>query len=111
MTAVLDADRIRALNDILRRTLSGGTLVLTAGIIALGRERQQAIVDAVAAFDRFDADNDPYGEHDFGAVEAVGERIFFKIDYYDRSLTQASPDPADASATARVMTIMLAGEY
>lgn len=111
MTAVLDVDRIRALNDLLRRTLSGGTLVLTAGIIALDRECQQAIVDAVAAFDRFEADNDLYGEHDFGAVEAAGERIFFKIDDYDRSLTRASSDPADASATARVITIMLAGEY
>jgi hypothetical protein len=111
MTAVLDADRIRALNDILRRTLSGGTLVLTAGIIALGRERQQAIIDAVATFDQFDADNDPYGEHDFGAVEVAGERIFFKINYYDRSLARASPDPADASVTARVMTILLAREF
>ena len=111
MTAVLDADRVRALNDILRRTLSGGTLVLTAGIIALGRERQQAILDAIAAFDRFDADNDPHVEHDFGAVEVAGERVFWKIDYYDRSGRYASPDPADTSVTRRVLTVMLAGEY
>ena len=111
MTAVLDADRIRALNDILRRTLSGGTLVLTAGIIALGRERQQTILDAVAAFDRFDADDDPHGEHDFGAVEAAGERVFWKIDYYDRTGRWASPDPADSSVTHRTLTLMLAGEY
>ena len=111
MTAVLDADRIRALNDILRRTLSGGTLVLTAGIVALSRERQQIILDAVAAFDGFDPGNDPHDEHDFGAVEAAGERVFFKIDYYDRSGRFASPDPADSSATHRVLTIMLAHEY
>lgn len=111
MTAVLDAERVRALNDILRRTLSGGTLVLTAGIIALGRERQQAILDAVAAFDCFEPDNDPYGEHDFGAVEAVGERVFWKIDYFERAGRSASPDPADSSVTRRVLTIMLAGEY
>lgn len=111
MTAVLDAERVRALNDILRRTLSGGTLVLTAGIIALGRERQQILLDAIAAFDRFDADNDPYGEHDFGAVEAAGERVFWKIDYFDRAGLYASPDPADSSVTHRVMTVMLACEY
>lgn len=111
MTAVLDAERVRALNDILRRTLSGGTLVLTAGIIALGRERQQVILDAVAAFDRFNADNDPYGEHDFGAVEVANERVFWKIDYFDRSGRYASPDPADASVTTRILTVMLAGEY
>jgi hypothetical protein len=111
MTAVLDADRVRALNDILRRTLSGGTLVLTAGIVALGRERQQLILDAIAAFDRFEPDNDPHGEHDFGALEAAGERVFWKIDYYDRSGRFASPDPADSSVTHRVLTVMLAREY
>ena len=111
MTAVLDADRVRALNDIRRRTLSGGTLVLTAGVVALGRERQRAILDAVAAFDHFDADNDPYSEHDFGAVEAAGERVFWKIDCYDRSGHYASPDPADNSVTRRVLTVMLGEEY
>ena len=111
MTAVLDADRVRALNDILRRTLIGGTLVLTAGIVALGRERQQTILDAVATFDRFDADNDPHGEHDFGALDVAGERVFWKIDYFDCTRSRASPDPADASVTSRVLTVMLAGEY
>jgi hypothetical protein len=27
-------------------------------------------------------DNDPHGEHDFGAFEHEGQRIFWKIDYY-----------------------------
>lgn len=111
MTDILDVGRIAALNDTFRRSLTGGTLVLTGGIIALGREHQQAILAAVAAFDRFDADNDPYGERDFGALEAAGERVFFKIDCFDRTGDFASPDPADASVTARVLTVMLAGEY
>ncbi|MCJ2044478.1 DUF3768 domain-containing protein [Methylobacterium sp. J-078] len=110
-TDILDVGRVRALNDELRRSLTGGTLMLTAGIIALGRERQQVILSAVAAFDRFDADNDPYGEGDFGALEAAGERVFWKIDYFDRTLARASRDPADASVTARVLTVMLAAEY
>jgi hypothetical protein len=66
---------------------------------------------AVAAFEAFDADNDPHGEHDFGALTVVGERLFFKIDCYDRSLTAGSPDPADAAVTVRVLTVMLAAEY
>lgn len=111
MTNILDVGRIAALNDILRRSLTGGTLVFTAGIVALDRERQQVILDAIAAFDRFDADNDPHGEHDFDASEVAGERVFFKIDCFDRSGRFASPDPADASVTARVLTVMLAGEY
>ncbi|GEP07614.1 DUF3768 domain-containing protein [Methylobacterium oxalidis] len=111
MTDILDVGRVRALNDILRRTLCGGTLVLSAGIVALGRERQQAILSAVAAFDGFDPDNDPYGEHDFGALEAAGERVFFKIDYFDRALARGSSDPADSSVTARVLTVLLSHEY
>ena len=110
-TDILDVGCVRALNDELRRSLTCGTLMLTAGIIALGRERQQAILTAVAAFDRFDADNDAYGEGDFGALEAAGERVFFKIDYFDRSLALASRDPSDSSVTARVLTVMLAAEY
>jgi hypothetical protein len=50
-----------------------------------------------------------YGEHDFGALEIEGERLFFKIDYYDQSLSAHSPDPADETLTKRVLTIMLAG--
>jgi hypothetical protein len=37
--------------------------------------------------------------------------IFFKIDYYDRTLTAHSPDPADPAVTRRVITVMLASEY
>jgi hypothetical protein len=111
MTDILDVGRVAALNDNLRHSLSGGTLVLTAGIVALGRERQQVILDAIATFDRFEPDNDPYGKRDIGALEVGGERLMFKIDCYDRSGRFASTDPADTSVTARVLTVMFAGEY
>ncbi len=39
------------------------------------------------------------------------KKIFFKIDYFEKSLTYHSPDPADPSITERVITIMLAEEY
>ncbi len=80
MTDIVDVSRIRALNDDLRRSLAGGVLMMTKGVIALGRAKQIAILDAVAAFDGFDAENDPYGERDFGALQVEGERLFFKID-------------------------------
>jgi hypothetical protein len=55
--------------------------------------------------------NDPHEEHDFGSFEAEGHTIFFKIDYFDRSLTYHSPDPTDPAVTVRVITVMLADEY
>jgi hypothetical protein len=111
MSEIVDVTTIRELNDRLRQSLAGGVLIMTAGVIALGHDHQRNILEAVARFDRFDEDNDPYGEHDFGAVEVEGERLFWKIDYFDRNLFARSPDPTDPSVTTRVLTIMLAEEY
>jgi Protein of unknown function (DUF3768) len=103
--------RIQALNDDLRRHHRGGRIVITAGVQALGTDLVRCIDNAIASFSEFTPDNDPYGEHDFGAVEVSGKLIFFKIDYYDLDLRHLSPDPADPTLTCRVMTVMLADEY
>jgi len=104
-------ERIRALNNELRRKLPQGHAVMTAGIAALGPEAVARIVKTIAVYDDFCHANDPYGEHDFGSFEADGQQIFFKIDYLDRDFNARSPDPSDPSVTARVITIMLAEEY
>lgn len=70
-----------------------------------------AQAELIKAMRRHRFDEDPYGERDFGSLNFRGERVFFKIDYYDLDLTYGSEDPADASVTARVVTIMLASEY
>ena len=103
--------RIRALNDELRQNFAEGIAVMTPGIAALGGEAVARIVKTVAVFDDFCHANDPHEEHDFGAFEADGHRVFFKIDYCDKTLTYHSPDPTDPSVTERVITIMLAEEY
>jgi hypothetical protein len=102
---------IRALNDELRQNFATGTAVMTAGVAALGAETVMRIVKTIAVYDDFCHANDPHGEHDFGSFEADGQRIFFKIDYFDKGLTAHSPDPSDPSVTERVITIMLAEEY
>jgi hypothetical protein len=103
--------QIRALNDQLRQRLTGGMAVITPGIAALGQEAVARIVKTIEVYDDFCHANDPHEEHDFGAFDADGQRIFFKIDYYDGTLTMHSPDPSDPSVTKRVITIMLAEEY
>jgi hypothetical protein len=104
-------DRIRTLNDDLRQHLLGGRAVITPGVAALGQQAVERIVKTIAVYDDFCHANDPHEEHDFGSFEADGQTIFFKIDYYDKTLTYHSPDPSDASMTERVITIMLADEY
>nr|WP_244487448.1 DUF3768 domain-containing protein [Aureimonas sp. Leaf460] len=85
--------------------------MLTDGVASLDPADRLAILDAVRAFDAFTSGCDPYGDHDFGAVEHNGVRYFWKIDAYDRNFAYASPDPADPAVTARVLTIMRADEY
>ena len=104
--------KIRDLNDALRRRdVQHGMIVMTSGISAKGDAFVAKAMRGVAEFDAFDADCDPYGEHDFGALTIQGEKIFFKLDYYDLSMTAGSPDPADPSVTKRILTVMLASDY
>ena len=104
--------RVRRLNDQFRCAGAGrGSLMLTAGVLELGSTFAWAAIAAVKAFNQFTRDNDPYGEHDFGALTVVDERLFFKIDYYSLDLQAHSPDAADPAQTHRVLTIMLASEY
>jgi hypothetical protein len=103
--------RIQQLNDEFRQRLTGGIAVMTSGIAALGPIAVERIVKTVQVFDDFTHASDPWSEHDFGAFEADGEKIFFKIDYFDKGLRAHSPDPSDPVVTERVITLMLAEEY
>lgn len=104
-------ERVRQLNDLLRTTFVSGRVMLTAGVRAMNDGDRARLLQAVSAFEGFSLANDPYGEHDFGRVEVGGCGYFFKIDYYDLDLRFQSADPADAAATARIMTIMREDEY
>lgn len=112
MAALTDkGEAIRTLNDLLRQRGLGGRVVVTAGVRALGDGMLPLVQRAVAQFDAFGEDNDPHDEHDFGAVQVHGHRLFFKIDYFDADLQYHSLDPSDPAVTCRVMTLMLAEEY
>jgi hypothetical protein len=103
--------RIRELNDNLRQTFTGGRVLITEGVDALSPQIKAAVLQQVRHYDRFDHDNDPRGEHDFGNFEFAGDRFFFKIDYYAPSMEGGSEDPADPAKTTRVLTVMKVEEY
>lgn len=103
--------RIRELNDELRRNGIGGCIVITRGLEALGANAVAEVLTAVARFDDFTEDNDPWGEHDCAVLTVNGRRIIFKVDYFDRDLLWHSPDASDPAVTRRVLTVMLAEEY
>jgi hypothetical protein len=105
------ANAVAKLNDDLRQHGVGGQIVITGGIASLPAGQITATVATVRAFADFGADNDPYGEHDFGSVAVGGNQVLWKIDYYDLTMAAMSPDPADPKQTLRVLTIMLASEY
>jgi hypothetical protein len=108
---IVNAERIRRLNDAFRHTFVGGVVTITSGIEQLDPPTRSELLRQVREFTRFDWGNDPHAEHDFGALEFGDQRILWKIDYYDRQLEQGSDDPTDPSRTTRVLTIMLASEY
>ena len=95
---------VRQRNDAFRRSLTGGTVLLSAGIVGLDAANQARIITAVRAFDDFDQ-SDHWDPHDIGdllvEVEEPGiarwhELIFFRI---------------DRAANGLVLTIMLASEW
>lgn len=103
--------RIRQLNDRLRMTGEGGTIVQTQGFAALDPQIHEEFIRKVRTFEDFDFGDDPYGQHDFGHVKIGTLKVFWKIDYLDLSNQYASEYPENDKITNRVMTFMLASEY
>src|SRR5665213_34522 len=100
--------KIAELNDQFRSTLTGGRVMMTAGVNALPADTVARALAMTREFNAFTADNDPHREHDFGSFEIADQKFFWKIDYYDANLEHGSEDPANPDITTRVLTIMLA---
>ena len=102
---------IKTLNDNFRKTFSSGRIMLTSGINAKSQNDIARILAKVRNFNNFTKANDPYNEHDFGSFDYKGEKIYWKIDYYDKSYQYLSENPANPDFTNWVLTVMLAEEY
>ena len=102
---------IAKLNNDFRKSFIGGEVLLSAGIAAMSSEDKANIVALVQNFDNFTPDNNPYSENDFGSFDYKGEKILWKIDYYDLNNQYHSENPANPDITNRVLTILLSCEY
>jgi len=77
----MSSKEIAKRNDLLRRIIPcvspPNLLVLTKGVASLGEINQ--VLKKVRDFSEFTKDNDPWGEHDFGAFEHNGRKLFWKM--------------------------------
>ena len=94
------AARYDALRNSIPFIQKPNLLCCTRGIMATFPDEVPLILKMVKEFNTFTEGNDPWHEHDFGAFEYKGEKIFWKID-----------DHGGNEGYQLVMTIMLAEEY
>ena len=127
-TAREQTARIARLNDQARQAMGVACIAAaTVGFRSLPDADQSCVRELIETFDAFDEDNDPHGERDFGTIfqlvdgrwtterprlrDDERERVFWKLDYFDRAMRFASEDAANPAITRRVLTIMLSDEY
>ena len=107
--------KIQELNDKLRHNILSpiglGQVVCTPVVSNLSFKDKLGLLCAIGRYNDFNPNNDPYGEHDYGSLNYMGEQYCFKIDYYDKDLIYHSDDPSDPTITNRVLTIMHMSEY
>jgi hypothetical protein len=123
MFVKLQSRHIAKLNDEFRKDWSKGKVIFTTGVESMLSKYMKesrvklkvtpvtTLYNIIREFNNFDEGNDPYYERDFGKITFNNNSLYFKIDYYDKSLKYGSQDPADGTLTKRVMTIMLIEEY
>lgn len=117
MTEQPEISVIAQQNDAFRQAMGehpvfAGRLVATRGVATLAPEHVSEVLESVRTFQSFGDGNDPYGHHDFGAIECRGENFFWKIDLYDSADCQfGSEAPEDPASTYRLLTVMLASDY
>ncbi len=99
-------DRCRQGHDRTARIMVTRTCL---GTFALGDSPMTIVVQArlLAAVRRHEFTADNAAERDRGDFDFEGTRVYFRIDYYDAALEYGSKDPANASITRRVLTIMV----
>jgi len=110
--------QVAAANDAFRAAMIRGghpvyqgRVLCTRGVSEEGLEFVTRAQVAVAGFTEFTEDNDPYGDHTFGAVTIAGKVVWWKIDLFDPNYAYGAADPLDHAQTRRVLTLLFPSEY
>ena len=111
---------LQAQNDAFRQALftkigdprkRAGMYNVTRGVHHLPPDAKMQILHAVRAYNDFTADNDPYGEHDFGVIELPNlPKVYWRIEYYEDARMQYGAE-SPAEKCFRSLTILLADEH
>jgi hypothetical protein len=113
MNAVTRAITRAGRNDRARKAM--GTmcmLVQSAAVNAREPEERGKLREAVEKYSGpWNADNDPWGEHDFGVFQMFGLRWLFKFDDYSQTYPTLAELRAHGLSHWLVLTILRADEY
>ncbi len=93
---------ISMLNDKFRKSSAG--VRLEGGVQAV--HNLPGLLWAIRDYDKFDDDNPLDDEHSLGRLDWNGDKIFWKIDYFNETLTDYE-DPFSPRCK-RVLTVRLA---
>ena len=80
--SVFRKSRIQRLKGAVRHGGARNAIVVIAAGLQ-DKDSLHKIMDSVRAFSGFAVDNDPLGEHDFGAVVICDEKSFWRIYSFD----------------------------
>lgn len=96
-----DRAKIIELNDELRTTFKGGRVQMTPSVYDLEPRLRGRAFLVLSKYRKFEPDS----EHDWGTYIFAGYAFEWRIEYRSPSGEGSSKNPADSSATFRVLTL------
>jgi hypothetical protein len=111
--ALSQTQKIRALNlAFYKNPHMHGRLLFSRYVADRGGLFGMKCINALAAYDGWNEDNDSHGEADMCTLTVEGEKVWAKMDYYDKDdQNYGSENPADPTKTLRVCTILFPDEW
>lgn len=101
-----DRAMIIELNDQLRTTFKGGRVQMTPDVYDLEPRLRGRALLFLARYRKFD----PESEHDWGTFIFGGYAFEWRIEYRDATGSGLSSNPANPTATFRVLTLFVVAD-